>query len=672
MKVDVAQGERRQITVLFADMAGYTAVSERLGEEGAYELIQPIYAIMADAVRELAGTVQDFTGDGIMALFGVPAALEDAPLRGCRASLLIQQRLAEAMPAMELRFGFRPQMRIGINSGPAVVGRVGAGGEARVTAIGDTVNLASRLQSLAEPGTVLLSEAANQLVQGLVASEFLGEFSIKGKSEAQRVYRLIGVTEGADPESFGASVRRGLTAFVGRDQELARLEGCAQDALSGMHVVDIVGEPGIGKSRLLYEFRQRIDRKQFSLLSSDCSPDGRQTAFLPFIEVVRSSFQIQAGTNKADAARQLESGLTALALDSEEIRGLLLNLPWTPDAQWGIDRPRRGHDRSAHARFAAQAVDGALQTEACRAPDRGSALDRQCLRGPFGQERGARETVAARDCLLPQARISASLVASGRTTIALAPLSTQATSDIVQSRLGEDMSTPALLELIVDRADGNALFAEEIAGYLKERLSGQGAPGGDFDLAAVAAVMPASIQALLTARVDALDAPDREMLQAAAVIGRRFGPDLLAAVATRDAEQRLIPMQALDFVQRDQATGEFVFKHALVRDALYEPAGASARRSASADRRGTRNPHGNSLPNSPQALRTTTLRRHAPPRRSHTRPWRPSRISGLFAGGGGRAMQDGPFPPRAGRHLRRQCRPHRPARRLRLHPAASV
>lgn len=118
MKVDIAPGERRQITVLFADMAGYTAIAERLGEEGAYELIQPIYTIMADAIRELNGIVKDFTGDGIMALFGVPAALEDAPLRACRASLLIQQRLADAMPVIESRFGFRPQMRIGINSGP--------------------------------------------------------------------------------------------------------------------------------------------------------------------------------------------------------------------------------------------------------------------------------------------------------------------------------------------------------------------------------------------------------------------------------------------------------------------------------------------------------------------------------------------------------------------------
>jgi Adenylate and Guanylate cyclase catalytic domain/AAA ATPase domain len=231
-----------------------------------------------------------------MALFGVPKALEDAPLRACRASLLIQQRLADAMPALEGRFGFRPQMRIGINSGPAIVGRVGAGGEARVTAIGDTVNLASRLQTLAEPGTVLLSEAANKLVQGLVASELLGEYAIKGKSEPQRVYRLDGVYEGAT--RFGASMRRGLTAFVGRDQELVRLESCAE-ALSGIRVVNIVGEPGIGKSRLLHEFRQRIDRERFSVLSGDCSSDGRQTAFLPFIEVVRSSFQIPAGSNKA-------------------------------------------------------------------------------------------------------------------------------------------------------------------------------------------------------------------------------------------------------------------------------------------------------------------------------------------------------------------------------------
>jgi class 3 adenylate cyclase len=568
MKVDLTQGERRQITVLFADMAGYTAVSERLGEEDAYELIQPIYTIMADAVRELSGTVQDFTGDGIMALFGVPTSLEDAPLRACRASLLIQQRLADAMPAMELRFGFRPQMRIGINSGPAVVGRVGAGGESRITAIGDTVNLASRLQNLAEPGTVLLSDAANRLVQGLVASDFLGEFGIKGKSEPQRVYRLNGVIQGAT--RFDASVRRGLTAFVGRDDELARLESCAQDALTRIRVIDIIGEPGIGKSRLLHEFRQRIDRQQFSFLSGDCSSDGRQTAFLPFIEVVRSSFQVQAGANEAEVACQLERGLAALVLDSGENRGLLLNLLGLPAPEGtlaGLDAVMIGlRTRDLLLR---------LLTARCRLKPAVLLLE------DLHWIDSASEDLLAR-CAELEEQLPLLILCSHRpeyqprwlprdaTTIVLSPLSAQATSDIVQSRLGQVTPPAALLELIAERADGNALFAEEIAGYLKERgLAGQGATGGDFDQAAVASVIPASIQALLASRIDALDVPDRELLQAAAVIGRRFDRDLLATIAIKDAEQRLAAMQALDFVHRDAAGGDFVFKHALVRDALY-------------------------------------------------------------------------------------------------------
>jgi class 3 adenylate cyclase len=429
MKVGTGQGERRQITVLFADMAGYTAVSERLGEEGAYELIQPIYSILADAVRELGGTVQDFTGDGIMALFGAPAALEDAPLRACRASLLIQQRLADAQPALEGRFGFRPQMRIGVNSGPAVVGRVGAGGEARVTAIGDTVNLASRLQSLAEPGTVLLSEAANRLVQGLVASELLCEYAIKGKSERQRLYRLDGVNEGAT--RFGASMRRGLTAFVGRDQELAHLESCAQDALSGLRVVNITGEPGIGKSRLLHEFGQRIDRKPFSVLSSDCSSDGRQMAFLPFIEMVRTSFQIEPGADKVEVARQLEGGLTALALDSGEHRGLLLNLlglPAPEGALAGLDVVMIG--------LRTRDLPLKLLTARCRLKPLVFLIE------DLHWIDSASEDLLARSADLEK-QLHLLIVCSHRpeyqphwlprdaTTIALPPLSTQATSDIV-------------------------------------------------------------------------------------------------------------------------------------------------------------------------------------------------------------------------------------------------
>lgn len=366
------------------------------------------------------------------------------------------------------------------------------------------------------------------------------------------------------------SMRRGLTAFVGRDQEVARLESCARDALSGMHVVNIVGEPGIGKSRLLYEFRQRIDRKRFSLLSGDCSSDGRQTAFLPFLEVVRSSFQIQAGTSKEDAARQLESGLTALALDSGENRGLLLNLlglPGPEGALAGLDAVMIGlRTRDLLLR---------LLTVRCRLKPVLLLLEDLHWIDSASEDLLARSADLEKDLPLlivcsHRREYQPHWLPGDVTTIALPPLSMRATSDIVQSRLGQDTPPAALLELIIERADGNALFAEEIAGYLKERgFAGQGAPGATVDSAAVTAVIPASIQALLAARIDGLDAPDRELLQAAAVLGRRFAPELLATIAAKDAEERLTAIEARDFIHRDLATGDFTFKHALVRDALY-------------------------------------------------------------------------------------------------------
>ena len=178
-------GERRQVTALFADMAGFTSISERLGEEGTFALIQPIYALMTSAVREHGGSVQDFTGDEIMALFGVPDAVEDAPLRACRTGLAIHERLAATAPAIEARHGVRPQMRVGVNSGLVVVTQI-RGESGPLTALGDTVNLASRLQTLAGPGTVYLSEATQRLVQGLVETTFVGAHVIKGKAEPQK------------------------------------------------------------------------------------------------------------------------------------------------------------------------------------------------------------------------------------------------------------------------------------------------------------------------------------------------------------------------------------------------------------------------------------------------------------------------------------------------------
>ena len=318
------EAERRQVTVLFTDMVGFTGFSERSGEEAAYTLMRSLSKLMDEAVREQGGFVRGFTGDGIMAVFGAPVAFEDVPLRACRAAQSILQRIKAAGPDLEAKHGVQPQLRIGLNTGLAVVGQVQEGADAGVTVLGDTVNFAARLQSLAAPGSVFMSEATQRLVQGLVDASFAGEHAIKGKSEPQKVYRLEGVRLGAT--RFEAAVSRGLSTFVGRERELEVLDRDLDKARSELCAIDLAAEPGMGKSRLLHEFRQRIGKDRAFILSGSCSPDGQQTPFLPFIEVIRGSFRVSASEAEKDIAQKLKVGLTALGLHSPRNLGLLLHL----------------------------------------------------------------------------------------------------------------------------------------------------------------------------------------------------------------------------------------------------------------------------------------------------------------------------------------------------------
>ena len=267
------EAERRQVAVLFTDMVGFTTFSERSGEEAAFTLMQSLAKPMEDAVRAQGGAVQGFTGDGIMAVFGAPVAHEDAPLRACRAALAILEWLNVGGGDLEARHGIRPQLRIGVNTGPAVVGQVHGAPDGGATVMGDTVNLASRLQALAEPGSAVLSEATYRLVEGMVEASFFGEHYVKGKPESQKTYRLDAIREGAT--RFGAKLHHGLTTFVGRDPELEKLERGFDAIRSGVQVFDIVGEPGIGKSRLVHEFLGQIVKERAWVLVGSCTPDGQ-------------------------------------------------------------------------------------------------------------------------------------------------------------------------------------------------------------------------------------------------------------------------------------------------------------------------------------------------------------------------------------------------------------
>jgi class 3 adenylate cyclase len=574
-----AAGERRQVTVLFTDMVGFTTISERLGEEGTYALIQPIYELMAGAVKEQGGSVKDFTGDGIMALFGVPAALEDAPLRACRAALSIQERIAAAGDAIESQHGVRPQMRIGINTGPVVVAQVRDG--TSVTALGDAVNLASRLQTLAEPGKVLLSEATHRLVQGLVEAAFAGAHAIKGKAEPQKVYRLDALRQGA--ARFDAALSRGLTAYVGRDQELEALERGLEAIGSGIQVIDLVGEPGIGKSRLVHEFRAQLARERAHVLSGSCSPDGQQTPFLAFIEVVRGAFQVSAGEAEWAVAEKLAEGLKTLGLDSAQNRGLLLNLlglKVPEDALTGLDGVLVG--------LRTRELLQQLLEARCRLTPVVMLFEDLHWIDSVSEELLAK--IAASDeplrlLIIHTRRPEYQPPWAGQprvTTLPLEPLTARETSRIVEARLGVETLPEALAKLVAEKAEGNALFAEEIASFLLERgVVRKTEAGLEFDAAAVAAALPTSVQALLTARIDRLAPEDRKLLQAASVIGRRFESELLAAVAgatSSGVEGRLAALATLDLVHRDEKAGDHVFKHALGRDALYDSLLSAPRR----------------------------------------------------------------------------------------------
>ncbi len=565
------KSEHRQITVLMTDLVGFTAFVERTGEEAAFSLVGQVSRLTTAAIHRHRGTVKNFTGDGILALFGTPTALEDGPLRACRAALEIQQRLAQAADSIEAELGHRPLLRISLTTGPVVLGAVDSGESTGVTAHGDIVNLAARLQAEAVPGTVVMSDAMLRQVEGMIEAEPAGIFQFKGKSEQQPVYRLVAIKDHAT--RFDAAVARGLTSYIGRTNEMAVLEDQLKH-LNSVRVVDIVGDPGIGKSRLLYEFALRHGSDQVRMLRGNCSADGQETPFLPFIEVLRHWFSLSPGENQAAILGKLEKGVRQLNCASQQNLGLLLNL-------LGLEAPEGALAELDGTLIGARTRDLLLRLIEEQSRRSTVVLLLEDLHWIDRASEDLLLRIVDREPALPLVilhtrRPEYAPVWAGRPGVVelrMLPLSSQETLRIAQYRFGVDELPEPLAQVIVEKAEGNALFAEELASFLIERGTVRVTPQGlGFDPAQIAAALPASVQLLLTARADRLSADDRKLLQTAAVIGRRFDPDLLAEVESGfgNVEDRLETLQAQDFVQRDSQSGDFEFKHVLMRDALYD------------------------------------------------------------------------------------------------------
>ena len=554
-------------------MVGYTEIVERLGEEKAAAFTRMVYDRLSQAVIAQGGTVKSFAGDSIMAVFGIPEAQEDAALRACRAALSIQTAFAAAGSTIEAEYGTRPHMRAGVSSGLIVLAAIeGEGDGTPMTAVGTTVNLASRIQALAQPGGCLICDATRRLVEWSADVSFDAEHSIRGVSKAQKLWRLVAMRDGVT--RFDVSLARGLSDLVGREQELALLSEALDSSRDGLHIVDIVAEAGQGKTRLAFEFLQRASPQGVFILKGNCSEDGRKVPFYPFLEVVRGSFRINADDEPDEIAAKLEGGLRGSGLFSPENLGLLLNflgLPSPEGALSGLDgvliglRTRDLLPALLAARCRAGQV--LLRIEDIHWIDGASEdLLRTLIGG--GVHSNLMIITTRRPEYLPPWHSAPSVQ-----RLALQPLDAADILRLAQVRLGVEGLPTALVQQITERAAGNPLFGEEILSFLIQggalRIN---AGRVEFDAELGASGLPASIESLLIARMDRLPREDRALLQAAAAIGRRFDPGLLSEVAGRpdDTGEVLQRLQEQDIVHREPDSSDFVFKHILLRDSVYQ------------------------------------------------------------------------------------------------------
>jgi predicted ATPase len=415
---------------------------------------------------------------------------------------------------------------------------------------------------MAEGGTTLTCDATRRLAEWLVDMSFVGEHTIKGKTKPQKVWRLESVHSGRT--RFDASVGRGLSAYVGRDSELAVLQEALGRARDRLQAIDIVADPGLGKTRLAFEFRQRLNADEVRILTGNCTADGQQIPFLPFLEVARGAFRIRPKDDPAEIARKLETGLRRLEMHTSENVGLLLNL-------LGIEPPEGALAGLDGVLIGLRTRDllPALIKARCRASPVVLSLEDIHWIDRVSQESLGRLVESAQPNLLiittrrPE-YVPAWIGGPGVTTIRLEPLTAGDFRQLLETRLGVASAPDVLIRQVTERAEGNPLFGEEILSFLIQRGALRIAEGkADFDPDASDIGLPASLQSLLAARADRLPREDRALLQAAAAIGRRFDRNLLAVVHEigEDVGKRLEKLEALDIVRREGRSPDYAFKH---------------------------------------------------------------------------------------------------------------
>ncbi|MEA2429951.1 MAG: hypothetical protein QOI19_424, partial [Thermoleophilaceae bacterium] len=572
---DALEGERKQVTVLFADVMGSMELAEQSDPEEWRTIMARFFAILCEGVHRFEGTVDKFTGDGIMALFGAPVAHEDHARRACYAALHLQRELVSYAGELRRTKGLSFSVRTGLNSGEVVVGAIGDDLEMDYTAIGYTVGLAQRMEQLAAADRIYLTEDTAALVEDHMALTDLGEFQVKGTSRALRVYELTGAgAAGAQPHARRA---RGFSRFVGREDELQSLETALEQAFAGQaQIVGIVGEAGVGKSRLCGEFTRRQREKGVPVYHVAGQPHAKSVPLLPVLQLMRAYFDITDHDSDQTARERIAGKLLLLDESFADELPLLFDLLAVPDPDRSLPRM----DPEARQRQLLALTKRVSRAQGEHRPGVNLIEDLHWL-DPASEVFLANhiEAIHGTRVLIvvnfrPEYQASW-MSKSYYRQIALAPLGPEATERLLADLLGSDPSLDGLSELIRSRTQGNPFFIEELVQSLVEAGSLDGEPGAYRLARSVEEVaVPASVQAVLAARIDRLGARGKAVLQAAAVVGKEFSAPILTRVvglAPAELDEALGELVAAEFVYEQELYPEavYAFKHPLTQEVAY-------------------------------------------------------------------------------------------------------
>jgi len=567
------EGERKHVTVLFADMRNSMELLASRDPEEGRRFLDSVLERMMEAVHRYEGTVNQVMGDGIMALFGAPLAHEDHAVRACYAALRMQESVKRYAEGVRRQHGVTIRIRVGLNSGEVVVRAIGSDLHMDYTAVGQTTHLAARMEQLADPGSILLTPSTLELVEGFVAVKPLGPVPVKGLADPVEVYEVTGA--GPARTRLQATARRGLTRFVGRDAELEQLRRAQQLAANGHgQIAAIVGEAGVGKSRLVYEFTHSHRLQGWLILESASVSYGKATSYLPVIDLLKGYFKIQDRHDLREIREKVTGKLLTLDRALEPTLPALLALLDVPadDAAWQKADPAQRRQQTLDA------VKRLLLREAREQP---LLLIFEDLHWIDGETQALLDSLveslgSARLLLLVNYRPEYQPPWGGKTyysQMRLDALPAESAGELLEALLGEDPGLAPLKQLLVKR--GNPFFLEETVRTLVETKALVGERGRYRLTQPVQAIqVPPTVQAMLAARIDRLPPEDKRLLQTASVVGKDVPWVLLQAIADLPDEalrRGLDHLQAAEFLHE---TGlypdlEHSFKHALTHEVTY-------------------------------------------------------------------------------------------------------